>query len=62
MINVTLNFEVSKSDYNAVKKNISVSIKDNITSLNLLKKEHRLIDDILKNKGIMMGYKAINSI
>jgi hypothetical protein len=62
MVNVTLNFEVSKSDYNAVKKNISVSIKDNITSLNLLKKEHRLIDDILKNKVIMLGYKAINSV
>ncbi len=62
IVNVTLNFEVSKSDYNAVKKNISVSLKDNTSSLNLLKKEHRLIDDILKNRGVMLGYKSINSI
>ncbi len=43
-----------------VKKNISINIKENGTSLNILKKEHREIDKILKENNVMAGYKAID--
>ena len=42
-----------------VKKNISINIKENSTNLNILKKEHRAVDKLLKDKKIFVGYKVI---
>jgi hypothetical protein len=56
---VGLNMQVSSQDYNKGKKNVGVIIKDNSTSLNILKKEHRLIDKILKDRAVCLGFKDI---
>ena len=42
-----------------VKKNISINIKENSTNLNILKKEHRAVDKLLKDKKVFVGYKVI---
>ena len=57
--NVSFNMQVTGEDYNKGKKNVGVIIKENATNLNILKKEHRLIDKILKDRAVATGYKDI---
>ena len=57
---VSLNIEVMGEDYNKGKKNVGVIVKENGTNLNILKKEHRLIDKILKDRAVCTGWKDID--
>jgi hypothetical protein len=56
---VSINMQVMGEDYNKGKKNVGVIIKENSTNLNILKKEHRLIDKILKDRTVCNGWKDI---
>lgn len=56
---VGINMQVVSEDYNKGKKNIGLIVKENSTNLNILKKEHRLIDKILKDRGVCPGWKDI---
>ena len=56
---VSLNIQVTGEDYNKGKKNVGVIIKENGTNINILKKEHRLIDKILKDRVVCTGWKDI---
>ncbi len=56
---VSINMQVMGEDYNKGKKNVGVIIQENGTNLNILKKEHRLIDKILKDRAVCLGWKDI---
>ena len=60
IVSVNINFKISTGDYNSGKKNVSLSLKEDNTNLNILKIEHALIDNILKLREIMQGYKDID--
>lgn len=59
-LSVVCSVKINTNNINKVgKKNISLSIKTNSTNLNILKKEHRELDKLLKDKKIFTGYKVI---
>ena len=56
---LSLVLSVKTNNIKASKKNVSLNIKTNSSNLNILKKEHRDIDKLLKDKKIMTGYEVI---